>query len=252
MNELKVPPQEQLLAFIEQEERRLVGRSFDVPGQNLREFEAVYGVCAQAIRHAGAYVVLVRAGRSREAVALARQAVEYAGTAVWAHFIDGGLERLIATIEATHFDFFRKMSVFLGDPDLLREVEALEAEMEARGKGMPRIVERLAAIDQHAMLQTIYMQQSQLMHVTGSSILAFLSVDRDGELGLNFDPPDPHGVNTAYATAMATMFAAWQIAFAGGDSATLTELDRLSDELLLPLSADPDDAQTQKSDQRVS
>lgn len=52
--------------------RRLIGRTFDVPVANLREFKAVYGVCAQAIRYAGAYVVLVKAGRSREAVALAR------------------------------------------------------------------------------------------------------------------------------------------------------------------------------------
>jgi len=252
MSDSKVPPQEELLAFIEQEERRLAGRSFDVPVENLYEFQVLYGVCAQAIRYAGAYVVLVRVGRAREAATLARQALEYAGTAMWAHFIDGGLGRLVATIEATHFDFFRKMSAYLGNADLLREVEAREADLEVRGKGMPKIIERLAAIDQHTMLQTIYIQQSQLVHVTGSAILGFLSVDASDEFGLNFDPPDPHSVNTAYAAAMATMFAAWQIAFLTSDSATLSELDQISDELLLPLNADPRNASSTESDRTRS
>lgn len=84
------------------------------------------------------------------------------------------------------------------------------------------------------------------------AVLGFLSLYRDGELSLNFERADPHGVNTAYSAAMATMFAAWLIAFVGGDSATLTELDRLSDELLLPLNADPNNAQTEEGDRRVS
>lgn len=248
MTELKIPPQDKLFAFIEGEEARVLDRDFDVPVENFNEFKTVYGVCAQAIRYANAYVVLVKAGRPREAVALARQALEHAGTAMWAHFIDGALDRLVATIEETHFDFYRKMSAYLGNPELLQEIEKKEAALGERGKGMIKIVQRLKAIDQNDMLQTVYMQQSQFVHVTGSSVLGFLSVDKDGQLGLNFNPPDPHGANTAYATAMATMFASWQIAFVGGDKATLAELDRLSDELLLPLNGDP--ASVPKPDQQ--
>lgn len=188
---------------------------------------------------------MVRARRPRGAVALAREALEHAGTAMWAHFTDGGVGRLATTIEATHFDFYRKMSVYLDNQELQREVEERTAELEQRDTGLPRIVDRLAAIDQQTMLQTIYMQQSQLVHVTGSAVLGFLAADADGRLALNWDPPDPHGVNTAYATAMATMFASWQISFVGDDTATMAELRRLSGELLLPLNADPSNAVTQ-------
>lgn len=38
MGDLQVPPQEDLLGFIEREEQRLAGREFDVPRENLQEF----------------------------------------------------------------------------------------------------------------------------------------------------------------------------------------------------------------------
>lgn len=70
------PTIEAWLEFIEERERRLHDAdSFEVAVENQVEFQTVYGICAQAIRYAGAYVVLFRAGRSREAVAVARQAL---------------------------------------------------------------------------------------------------------------------------------------------------------------------------------
>lgn len=66
------------LGFIEERERRLSdAEPFEVAEEHQIEFQAVYGICAQAIRFAGAYVVLHRVGRSREAVAVARQALEH-------------------------------------------------------------------------------------------------------------------------------------------------------------------------------
>lgn len=63
------------LKFIEDRERWLHDAdSFEVAEEHQVQFQTVYGICAQAIRFAGAYVVLHRAGRSREAVAVARQA----------------------------------------------------------------------------------------------------------------------------------------------------------------------------------
>lgn len=245
MGGLTVPSEEELLSFIEHEEQRLARGAIDVPPENRREFEVVFGVCAQAIRYAGGYVAMVRAGRPREAVALARQALEHAGTAMWAHFIDGGVDKLFTTIKITHFDFHRKMSDYLDNDTLRSEIEERTTDLEQRGTGLPTVVDRLAAIDQHRMLQTIYMQQSQLVHVTGSAVLGFLTAGPNGGLALNWDPPDPHGANTAYAAAMATMFASWQIAFLGGDTVTLDELDKLSDKLLLPLNADPSNAVAQ-------
>ncbi|QSZ52764.1 hypothetical protein RI444_18330 [Paenarthrobacter sp. AT5] len=90
------PAIEQWLGFIEEREHRLHDAdSFEVAAEHQVEFQTVYGICAQAIRYAGAYVVLHRAGRSREAVAVARQALEHALTAQWAHFDEKGPDHLI-------------------------------------------------------------------------------------------------------------------------------------------------------------
>lgn len=64
------------LQFIEERERRLhdIEDSFKFAEEHQVEFHAVYSTCVQAIRSAGAYVVLHRGGRPREAVAAARQA----------------------------------------------------------------------------------------------------------------------------------------------------------------------------------
>lgn len=242
MGGLKAPSEDELLLFIEREEQRLVGRTFRVPRENISEFRVIFGVCAQALRYSGGYAVMVRAGRPREAIALARQAMEHAATAMWAHFVDGGVSRLQTTLKATHLTFLSKMSDYLDDDALHREIEKQTACLEHGGKGLPPVAHRLAVIDQGRMLQTIYMQQSQLVHVTGSAVLGFVAAGADGELALNWDPADPHQANTTYAAAMAAMFASWVIACVGGDSAALAELDQLSDKLQLPLYADPSNA----------
>lgn len=91
-----LPTIEAWLTFIEDRERRLHDAdSFEVAVEHQMEFQAVYSICAQAIRYAGAYVVLHRVGRSREAVAVARQALEQALTAQWAHFDETGPDQLI-------------------------------------------------------------------------------------------------------------------------------------------------------------
>ncbi len=129
--EQRIPPVENLLAFIEEQETRLLGRAYDIKGTDAREFQVIYGVCAQAIRYAAAFAALHRAGRPREAVVLARQAIEHAATAQWAHFTEGGLKKLVTTIQATHLDFYSQMSTWLQNEQL---VDAMEAETERLGQ----------------------------------------------------------------------------------------------------------------------
>lgn len=91
------PRIEAWLEFIEEREQRLHrADSLKVAAEHQVEFQSLYGICAQAIRYAGAYVVLYRAGRSREAVAVARQALEHALTAQWAHFDESGPDQSIS------------------------------------------------------------------------------------------------------------------------------------------------------------
>lgn len=61
------------LQFIEERERRLHDIEDSFKFDQVR-FQAVHSTCVQSIRSAGAYVVLHRGGRPREAVAAARQA----------------------------------------------------------------------------------------------------------------------------------------------------------------------------------
>lgn len=235
--EQKIPPIQDLLAFIEEQETRLLGRTYEIKGTAAREFQVIYGVCAQAIRYAAAFAALQRAGRPREAVVLARQAIEHAATAQWAHFTEGGLEKLITTIQATHLDFYGKMSSWLQNAQLVDAMEAETERLGQLGKGMPPVVDRLRAIDQDQMLEMVYKQQSQLVHVTSSSTTGFVHLDGD-EMTLVPAPADPHGVNTTYIAAMAAMFAAWLVEDLIVGKPGMPRLDQQSDELLLPINVE--------------
>ena len=235
--EQKIPPVEDLLAFIEEQEARLLGRAYDIKGTDAGEFQAIYGVCAQAIRYSAAFATLHRAGRPREAVVLARQAIEHAVTAQWARFTEGGLEKLVATLQATHIDFYSKMSAWLENTQLIDAVEAETERLGRLGKGMPPVADRLRAVDQSQMLEMIYKQQSQLVHVTSSSTTGFVRIDGD-EMTLVPVPDDPHGVNTTYVAAMAAMFAAWLIEDLIVGKPGMLRLDQQSDQLLLPINVE--------------
>ena len=239
-----IPPVADLLAFIEEQETRLLDRTYDVDKARVREFQVLYGVCAQAIRYAGAFAALHRAGRPREATVLARQALEHAATAQWARYTNGGLDRLVVTIQATHLDFYSKMSTWLKNEEL---VEAMEVETERLGqlgKGMPPVVDRLRAVDQRHMLEMVYKQQSQLVHVTSSSMTGFLRLD-GAEMTLNPAPADPHGANTTYIAAMAAMFAAWLVEDLIVGKPGMARLDRQSDDLQLPINVERSSAEAE-------
>jgi len=218
--EQKIPPVEELLAFIEEQEARLLGRAYDIKGTDAGEFQAIYGVCAQAIRYSAAFATLHRAGRPREAVVLARQAIEHAVTAQWARFTEGGLEKLVATLQATHIDFYSKMSAWLENTQLIDAVEAETERLGRLGKGMPPVADRLRAVDQSQMLEMVYKQQSPY------------------EMTLVPVPDDPHGVNTTYVAAMAAMFAAWLIEDLIVGKPGMLRLDQQSDQLLLPINVE--------------
>jgi len=236
-HEQRIPPVEDLLAFIDEQEKRLLGRAYDIEKKDIREFQVIYGVCAQAIRYAAAFAALHRASRPREAVVLARQAIEHAATAQWAHFTNQGVEKLIATIQATHLDFYNTASVWLENEQLVAAMEAETERIGQVGKGMPKVVDILRAIDQRHFLEMVYKQQSQLAHVTSSSTTGFLRME-GGEMKILPTPDDPHGANTPYIAAMAAMFAAWLVEDLIVGKPGLERLDQQSDELLLPINVE--------------
>ncbi|WP_043595341.1 hypothetical protein [Frigoribacterium sp. MEB024] len=207
--------------------------SFEVDSEYQKEFQAVYGICVQAIRYAGSYAVLYRLGRSREAVALARQALEYALTAQWAHFEATGPEQLIDSYHHTRNRTFRAVTEYLGTPR--EEVEEALRCMTTQGRKLPRVASMIEAIDYRGMFRTTYLQQSQIVHVTSETVTAFMDINGAGQFDLLSEADDPYPTQTVQYTAMATMFASWVLESLRVDTPGLAELDRLSDELTLPL-----------------
>ncbi|MBN9201600.1 MAG: hypothetical protein ABS61_05620 [Microbacterium sp. SCN 70-18] len=223
------------LDFIEKREQWLHdAQSFEIAEEHQLEFQAVYAICAQAIRYAGAYVVLYRAGRSREAVAVARQALEHALTAQWAHFEESGPDQLVEGYRHTSGRALSAVSTFLDAPQ--DEVDEALGSMEGEGKRLLRVTTMIEQIDYNAVFATQYLKQSQVVHVTSDTVAAFLDLDDDKQFTVLSEAIDPNIRQTAHFTAMAAMFASWVLATLQVDGTGLTELDRRSDELALPLS----------------
>lgn len=193
----------------------------------------MYGICAQAIRYAGAFVVLYRAGRSREAVAVARQALEHALTAQWAHFDESGPDQLIDGYNHTRHRELQAVTEYLNMPQ--DEIDAALDSMTSKGKRLLRVTDMINQIDYNATFRTAYMQQSQIVHVTGATVTAFLDLNDEKQFMIRSEAADPYERQTVHFTAMATMFASWVLESLRVDTPGLAELDHLSDELALPL-----------------
>lgn len=228
------PSIEAWLRFIEERERRLHEvDSLEVAVEHQMEFQAVYGICAQAIRYAGAYVVLHRVGRAREAVAPARQALEHALTAQWAHFDETGPDQLIEGYFHSHERAFRAVTEYLNTPQ--DEIDAALASTTGKGKRLLRVTNMIEQIDFDGLFKTAYTQQSQIVHVTSATVTAFLHLDDEKRFTILSEATDPYERRTAHFTAIATMFASWVLESLRVDTPGLAELDQLSEELELPL-----------------
>lgn len=222
------------LEFIEEREQRLhAADSFEVAAEHQIEFNAVYGICAQAIRYAGAYVVLHRAGRSREAVAVGRQSLEHALTAQWAHFGEGRADQLIESYRHSRRREFEAVTQYLNTP--ADEVKEALQSMTGEGKRLLPVTNMIKQIDYNTMFHTAYLRQSQIVHVSSETVTAFMSVNNEYHLTILSEASDPNERNTAHMTAIAAMFASWVLESLRIDSPDLEELDQRSTELGLPL-----------------
>lgn len=223
------------LQFIEERERRLhdMEDSFEVAEEHQVEFQAVYGICVQALRFAGAYVVLHRVGRAREAVAVARQALEHSLTAQWAHSIESGPDQLIESYHHSRDRAFRAVMEYLGTPQ--EEIDSALGSTMSSGKRLLSVTKRIEQIDFNATFKTAYIQQSQILHVTSETATAFLRLGSDKEFILLTEANDPNELLTVHHTAMAAMFVSWVLESLRLGTPGLAELDRLSNELKLPL-----------------
>ena len=115
------------------------------------------------------------------------------------------------------------------------EIDAALDSMTSKGKRLVRVTDMINQIDYSATFRTAYMQQSQIVHVTGATVTAFLDLNDEKQFMIRSEAADPYEHQTVHFTAMATMFASWVLESLRVDTPGLAELDRLSDELALPL-----------------
>jgi carbon monoxide dehydrogenase subunit G len=97
------------------------------------------------------------------------------------------------------------MADYLGNTDL-RTTAA--AELKEERVGLPKWSQIMR--DVGSFVETNYRQMSQVTHVTGSTVAAF--VERKGDrYEFQGSPEDPHSEVNLFVTANAVMLAAWLI-----------------------------------------
>lgn len=154
-------------------------------------------------------------------------------TAQWAHFDENGPEQLIEGYHHSRQRAFLAVTDYLNTPQ--DEIDAALQSMTTKGKQLLCVTDRIKQIDYNATFKTEYMRQSQIIHVTGETVTAFLHLDDQKQFVILSEAIDPYESKTAHFTAMATMFASWVLESLRLNTPGLAELDQLSDELALPL-----------------
>lgn len=222
-----------LFDFINEQFQRLERGPFEVAPEDAHEFGLIYGPCAQAIRSAAAYVALRPIGFGREGVPLARQALEHAVTAHWAHAVPGGLERLESEYKKSIRTFSRELAVFSGHGALVQAMDAAAETLGPATPPLPRIVDRFRDLGADG-LAFVYRQQSQLVHVTSSSASGYIRWAEGGPHDIRVDAPDHYEENTLYIAATGAMLGAWLIeSLVSRAASSLVRLEEQADELQL-------------------
>lgn len=222
-----MPESTDLLDWLHHAARLLPDGDLILREENRAPFLTLFGACAQTLRYGEVYASLWQAGSSREAVPIARAALEHAITAQWAFHTEGGIDRFQAAARKSAKAFYVGMADYLGNADL-RET-ALTALQETRS-GLPKWSEIMREIGD--FVSSSYRQMSQITHVTGSTVAAFVE-NRGGRYEFHGAPEDPHAQVNLYVTANAVMLSAWVIGQLVQSPDLRAELDDISERLKL-------------------
>jgi len=226
-------PEEDLIAWI----RACVSSLRDVDGFTVErahsdEFLLLYGLIARTFRYSNAYLTLVDAKMEGEAVPLARAALEHAITLQWVFVVDGGVKKFRNSVAHDRVEHYGKLADWL-DNDELREA-LTELDPLPEGSRLGKFMGVVRDLDQGTFLETTYHVLSQHVHVTHSAVTSFLQPGED-ELHILYEQEYAYRYQATYACAVACMLARWVLARLTNDNALLEELDRISDELQLPM-----------------
>jgi len=200
-----MPEPRDLVAWLHRAARLLPDGDLILREEDRAPFLTLFGACAQTLRYGEVYANLWEAGDSREAIPIARAALEHAVTAQWAFHTEGGVDRFQAAARKSARSFYLSMADYLGNTDL-RETAVIELE-ESRA-GLPKWTDIMRDVGE--FVASSYRQMSQVTHVTGSTVAAFVE-NRGDRYEFHGSPDDPHANVNLYVTANAVMLAAWVI-----------------------------------------
>lgn len=220
MNEKGIPPASDLLHWLRQAGAVIADGPISVRKEHGELLIVLFGACMQTIRYGEAYADLWNADRRREAVPIARSALEHVVTAQWV-FHRGEAALMQAQARQKAFDFYDFMASYLGNEELGRDALQLVDERER----LPRFQQLMADIDLNGFLASSYRQMSQVTHVTGATVIGFAQFD-GRRYELVGSPDDPHALVNLYVTSNAVMMASWLLSelIEGIDSAALDEI----------------------------
>ncbi|MBX5334282.1 hypothetical protein HQO90_25125 [Rhodococcus fascians] len=205
---------------------------FDVNRVHKEEFLLLYGVAARVMGYGDAYLRLSRGGLVAESVVLARAAIEHAVTLQWSFIVDGGVNRFQISVAHDRIDHYTKLAVWLNNEELAKAVASLDAPPP--GKRLPKFMSMLRDIDKDNFLESSYHILSQTVHVTHSTVTAFLE-QGDEELHIKYKQEYGYHYQASYIMAVSCMLARWVIAKLTNDTELLEILDKKSDDLVLPM-----------------
>jgi len=222
-----------LVAWIDEAGELLRSTGLDVKRDGHDEFLLLFGLCAQSVRYAQAWSRLYSSGFEREAIVLARCAVEHAVSAQWCYFTAGGIQQLRDKIVNERRSFYVDFGTWLEHDELLSAATSLPT---ADGEPWPNFGRTiLKEVDAQNFLRTSYRGLSRSAHVSDSTVAGFLEVSDNG-YSVNVEPGDPMAFQAAHGASVAAMLGLWVIAEQIEDKSLSDLLDRRSDELELPCS----------------
>lgn len=197
-----------------------------------KAFPWIYPLYLRIKRFCETYLILLEKDFSSEAALQARSAIEHAVTLQWILLKDDGIERFQRKAQHDHRSFYKDLGNWL-DINEIRDYVAGLPEL-GTGDKLPRFSQIIKEFDSKYFLEVCYRILSQYVHVTHVAVESFVNRSSN-PLTFKDEPNFNFRLPTSYAVASSMMLAKWAMAVMKGDENELLALDRLSEELRIPV-----------------
>lgn len=213
---------------------------FRVRSESGSDFELLIGIVTRVRRLTGAYLRLHKVGFAAEGEVLARSALEHAVTAQWSYLVDGGMERLAYSIHKSQGDILKALYEQTDDQDV-QDRYVKHMATHGPGLGVPSISRNGGMLDQfnNPFLSLSYRVLSQRVHVSSSTFTDAFAMGDDGKtLEVVEAPTGEYHYESVSCLAASAMLVSWILARLEGNTAELSTLVSIANELSLPYRLD--------------